>query len=59
MCISCLASPDKHPRRANSSHVSCSRAGKWAAWAEVACQRDMSYDDKIYIFEILMKNCLK
>ena len=27
---------DKPHRHANSAHVACSRAGTWAAWAEVA-----------------------
>ena len=50
---------DEPPRHANSAHVACSRAGMWAAWAEVARRRGVSYIDKIYIFEILMRNCSK
>ena len=49
----------KPPRRANFAHLACSWAGMWAAWAEVAHQLGVSYVDKIYIFEILTKNCLK
>ena len=50
---------DKPPQRANSAHVACSRATTWAVWAEVAHRQDVPYDDKIYIFEILMKICSK
>ena len=50
---------DKPPRRANSAHVACSRAGTWAAWAEVARRQGVSYVDKIYIFEILVENSSK
>ena len=46
---------DKPPRRANSAHVACSQAGTWAMWAEGL---GVSYGDKIYIFKILMRNCL-
>ena len=28
----------------------------WAAWAEVVRRQGVSYIDKIYIFEILIKN---
>ena len=50
---------DKPRRRTNSAHVAWSRSGTWAAWAEVVRRRGVSYIDKIYIFEILMKNCSK
>ena len=49
----------KPPRRANSAHVACSWADTWAAWAEVARRWGVSYVDKIYISEILIKNCSK
>ena len=42
---------DKPPWRANSAHVACSQAGTWAAWAEVARWRGVSYVDKIYILK--------
>ena len=42
----------------NSAHVACSRAGTWAAWAEVARWWGLSYDDRIYIFEIKHENLL-
>ena len=45
---------DKPPRHANSARVACSRAGTWAAWAEVARRQGVSYIYKIYIFEILI-----
>ena len=48
---------DKPPRRTNSAHAACSRAGTWAAWADVVRRQCVSCVDKIYIFEILMKNC--
>ena len=41
------------------AHVACGQAGTWAAWAEVAHRQGVSYIDKIYIFEIIMKNCSK
>ena len=50
---------DKPPRRTNSAHSACSRAGTWATWADVVRRRDVSCVDKIYIFETLMKNCSK
>ena len=50
---------DKPPRRTNSAHAACSRAGTWAAWADVVRRRGVSCIDKIYIFEILMKSCSK
>ena len=46
---------DKPPRRAKSAPVACSRASTWAACAEVARRQGVSYDDEIYIFEILIK----
>ena len=50
---------DKPPRRTNSAHAACSRAGTWAAWADFVRRRGVSCIDKIYIFEILMKNFSK
>ena len=50
---------DNPPRCANSAHVACSQAGTWAAWAELVRRLGVTYDDKIDIFEILMKNCSK
>ena len=50
---------DKPPRRTNSAHTACSRAGTWATWVDVVRRRSVSCVDKIYIFEILMKNCSK
>ena len=50
---------DKPRRRTNSAHVAWSRSGTWAAWAEVVRRRGVSYIDKIYIFEVLIKNCSK
>ena len=50
---------NKPPRRTNSAHVACSRAGMWAVWAEVVRRWGVSYIDKIYNFEIHMKNCSK
>ena len=41
------------------AQLACSRAGTWAAWADVVCRRGVSCINKIYIFEILMKNCSK
>ena len=42
---------DKPSRCAMSAHVACRWADMWAAWAEVAHWRGVSYDDKIYIFD--------
>ena len=50
---------DKPPLRANSAHVACSRAGTWAAWAELARRGAWSYHNNIDVFEILVKNCSK
>ena len=36
---------DKAPWRTNSAQVACSRAGRWAAWAEVVRRRGVSYFD--------------
>ena len=48
------------PRRLyTSAHTAHVPARPQAAWAEVVRRRDVSYVDKIYIFEILMKNCPK
>ena len=49
----------KFSTRTSSAHVACCPADTWAGWAEVARLRGVSYDDRIYIFEILMKNCSK
>ena len=48
---------DKPPRHANSAHVAWSQDGMWAAWAEIVRRGGVSHCNKIYIFEILMKNC--
>ena len=40
----------------NPLNAPSSRAGTWAAWAEVVHQLGVSYFDEIYIYEILMKN---
>ena len=45
----------KFSTRTSSAHVACCPADTWAGWAEVARLRGVSYDDRIYIFEILMK----
>ena len=37
---------DKPPQCANTAHVACSRAGIWAAWAEVARRWGASYSKK-------------
>ena len=50
---------DKPPQRTNSAHIACSRAGTWAAWTEVERWLSVSYVNRIYIFEIPMKNCSK
>ena len=50
---------DTPRRRTNSAHVAWSRAGTWATWAELVRRRGVSCVDKIYIFEIAMKNCSK
>ena len=42
---------DKPCRRTNSAHVAWSRAGTWAAWAEVVHRRGVFYVDKIYILK--------
>ena len=47
---------DKPLQRTYSAQVACSRADTWAAWAEVVHRRDVFYVDKIYIFEIFIKN---
>ena len=50
---------DKSRRRANSAQVAHVPARLQATWAELVRRRGVSCIDKIYIFEIVMKNCLK
>ena len=50
---------DTPNRRTSSAHVACSRAGTWAAWAEVVRRLGVSNLEKNYIFGIRMKNCRK
>ena len=46
-------------QRTSSAHVACSRAGTWAAWAEVVRRLGVSNLKKNYIFGILVKKCTK
>ena len=50
---------DKPRRRTNSAHVAHVPARLQATWAELVRRRGVSCVDKIYIFEIVMKNCSK
>ena len=50
---------DTTRRRTNSAHVAHVPARRQATWAELVRWRGVSCVDKIYIFEIAMKNCLK
>ena len=50
---------DTPNRRTSSALVACSRAGTWAAWAEVVRQLGVSNLEKKYTFGILMKNGTK
>ena len=45
---------DTPNRRTSSAHAACSRAGTWAAWAEVVRQLGVSNLEKNYIFGILI-----
>ena len=47
---------DTPSRRASSAQVAWSRAGMWAACAELARRLGVSNIEKSYIFGILMKN---
>ena len=46
-------------RRTTSAHAAHVPARFQATWAELVRRRGVSCIDKIYIFEIVMKNCLK
>ena len=46
-------------RRTNSSNVAHIPARLQATWAELVRRQGVSCVDKIYIFEIAMKNCSK
>ena len=46
-------------RRTTSAHAAHVPARIQAAWAELVRRRGVSCVDKIYIFQILMKSCLK
>ena len=50
---------DTPRRRTNSAHVAHVPARLQATWAELVRWQSVSCVDKIYIFEIVMKNCLK
>ena len=50
---------DTPNRRTSSAHVACSRAGTWAAWAEVVRRLGVSNLEEKYIIGILVKNCTK
>ena len=54
-----LSSLDTPVWRTTSAHAANVLALLQAKWAELACRWGVSYVDKIYIFEILMKNCSK
>ena len=50
---------DTPHRRTNSAHVAHVPARLQAMWAELVSRLGVSCVDKIYIFEIAMKNCSK
>ena len=50
---------DTPRRRTNSAHVAHVPARLQATWAVLVRQRGVFCVDKIYIFEIAMKNCSK
>ena len=50
---------DTPRRRTNSAHIAHVPARLQATWAELVRRRGVSCVDKIYIFEIAMKNCSK